>query len=225
MEALLLRHAKKVAFKVQETIRMLPGGAGRQALHQEEGQWPIAKGWAVGEEYTVDLLFALTEFTEANGATHVIPGSNLWSGRGGRVDNAMPTVRAEMDAGSVLVLTGSAAHAGGSNHGTAPRLGLAMGYQVGWLRPEANHVLGVPPVEARALPAPIQELLGYPLRYTPTSTPTKYVARPGALAYRSASSYACVGGHSQGTLSFGPRARLHWRPGGEASLIPHSLVH
>jgi hypothetical protein len=34
---------------------MLPGGTGRQALHQEEGQWPIAHSWAVGDDYTVDV--------------------------------------------------------------------------------------------------------------------------------------------------------------------------
>jgi len=98
-----------------------------------------------------------------------------------------------MRAGSAMLFSGSLVHAGGSNQATSERVGLVFGYQVGWLRPEANHVLGVPPHIARALPPPIQELLGYPLRYTPVSTPAKYDAAAGALAYRAAGSYAYNG--------------------------------
>ena len=92
---------------------------------------------------------------------------------------------------------------------------------MGWLRPEATHSLSVPPHEARDLPGPvarletlwhacslpqirvsislrlpcrpIQELLGYPLRYTPVSDPYKYNPEPGALAYRAAGAYAYNG--------------------------------
>jgi len=212
VEDVLLPHTKKIGFKVMETIRMLPGGHGRQALHQEEGQWPIAKDWPVGSDYTVDVMFALSDFTAANGATHVIPGSNLWSGRGGKVDDSMPTIRAEMKKGSVFMFTGSLVHAGGSNHADDPRIGLVFGYQVGFLRPEANHVLSVQPDKAKDLPAPVQELLGYPLRYTPVSTPSKYKPGPGALAYRAAGAYAYNGapdGHPSRLVPYAEFEEIH----------------
>lgn len=57
---------------------------------------------------------------------------------------------------------------------------------MGWLRPEATHYLSVPPSVAQELPRPIQELLGYPLRYKPVSDPYKYNPEAGALAYRAA---------------------------------------
>lgn len=194
VERILLPHTKKVGLKVAETIRMLPGGTGRQALHQEEGQWPIAHSWVPGEDYTVDIMFAVTDFTAANGGTHVVPGSNLWGGRGGRIDNRYPTIQAEMPRGSAMLFTGSTVHAGGSNSTEAARVGCVFGYQVGFLRPEANHVLGVPPEQAKQLPPAIQELLGYPLRYTPVCKPGKYEAKAGAHAYKPAGAYAYNGG-------------------------------
>lgn len=194
IEAVLLPYTKKIAFKVTETIRMLPGGKSRQRLHQEEGQWPMAQHWPLGADYSVDILFAITDFTAANGGTHIVPGSNLWFGRGSQIDDSMPTIQAEMPRGSALLFTGSLVHAGGKNTTSKPRVGLALGYQVGYLRPEANHVLSVPPEKAKDLPPPIQELLGYPLRYTPVSKPGKYEAKAGAIAYKAASSYAYNGG-------------------------------
>lgn len=210
VEKVLLRVCKKISFKVTEVIRMLPGGKARQALHVEEGQWPVTVGMPVGEDISIDCMVAVTDFTKENGATHIVPGSNLWYGRGrldgtGRVDNSRPTIQAEMPRGSVLFFTGSLVHAGGRNTTQKPRVGLVLGFQAGFLRPEANHYLSVPPAHARELPAPIQELLGYPLRYTPVSKPGKYEAVAGSLAYRAAGAYAYNGG-----------------PEGQSRLVPYA---
>lgn len=162
-------------------------------------------------------MWALTDFTDANGGTHVIPTSNLWP-RGAKPDNSMPTLQANMKRGSVFLFSGSTVHAGGKNTTDKVRTGLLFGYQVknaslqfacfvflflcqrsirskvGWLLPEALHVLAAPPDIARSLPPVVQELLGYPLRFTPVSKPQSYEAQAGALAYRPASSYAYTGG-------------------------------
>ena len=42
-------------------------------LHRDELNWPYATRT---EEITVTAIFALTDFTEANGATRVVPGSH-----------------------------------------------------------------------------------------------------------------------------------------------------
>ena len=66
-------------------------------------------------------MWALTDFTEANGATRIIPGSHLADHSpdyGSRYDS----IPAEMPKGSVLVWHGSLWHGGGANtHRRAPR--------------------------------------------------------------------------------------------------------
>ena len=65
-------------------------------------------------------MWALTDFTEANGATRIIPGTHLADHSpdyGSRYDS----IPAEMPTGSVLVWHGSLWHGGGANtHRRAP---------------------------------------------------------------------------------------------------------
>ena len=103
-------------------------------------------------------MWALDDFTAANGATRLVPGSHRWGER--RPDPA-PTVTAEMPAGSVMFYLGSLWHGGGANTTDRTRLGVILEYVAAWLRPQENHVLGVPREIARALPERLQELLGY----------------------------------------------------------------
>src|SRR4029450_11321696 len=42
-----------------------------------------------------------------------------------------------------------------------PRPGVILDYVAGWLRPQENHVIGVPPELVATLPERLQELLGY----------------------------------------------------------------
>ena len=70
---------------------------------------------------------------------------------------------AEMPAGSVLLYTGNVLHGAGANRSNSARFGLALHYNLGWLRQEENQYLAVPPEVARELPVQIRELLGYSL--------------------------------------------------------------
>jgi ectoine hydroxylase-related dioxygenase (phytanoyl-CoA dioxygenase family) len=99
------------------------------------------------------------DFTEANGATRVIPGSHQ---REDRLQfTHVDTVAAEMPAGSVLFYTGALYHSGGANRSQAARLGLNITYAVSWLRQEENQYLAVPADLARTLPEPLLRLMGY----------------------------------------------------------------
>jgi ectoine hydroxylase-related dioxygenase (phytanoyl-CoA dioxygenase family) len=60
-----------------------------------------------------------------------------------------------------MFYTGSVFHGGGANNTDTPRLGVILEYVAGWLRPQENHVLGVPRDVAATLPERLQELLGY----------------------------------------------------------------
>jgi len=107
----------------------------------------------------LNTMWALDDFTEANGATHVAPGSNHWTDQ--RPDENTKTVRALMPAGSVMFFVGTLYHGGGANNTDKPRLGTIIEYCAGWLRPQENHCLAVPAEIVRTLPARLQELLGW----------------------------------------------------------------
>ena len=105
-------------------------------------------------------LWALTDFTDANGATRVIPGSHL---RDHSPTYLQPydSVPAEMAAGSVLVWHGSLWHGGGANQTERRRVGVAMNYCAGYVRQQENQQLGIPREIARGFAPRLRELVGY----------------------------------------------------------------
>ncbi|HEX9641972.1 MAG TPA: phytanoyl-CoA dioxygenase family protein [Candidatus Krumholzibacteria bacterium] len=131
-------------------------GETAQNLHCDDTVYPVARPHA---ELVVNTMWALDDFTADNGATHVVPGSHKWTDK--RPDEGTQTVRAIAPAGSLIFFLGSAYHGGGANNTGKPRLGVILEYCAGWVRPQENHVLGVPKEIVRELPERLQELLGY----------------------------------------------------------------
>ncbi|MEO2169042.1 MAG: phytanoyl-CoA dioxygenase family protein, partial [bacterium] len=105
-------------------------------------------------------MWALTDFTEANGATRIIPGSHL-SDASPEYGKPYASVAAEMSKGSVLVWHGSLWHGGGPNRSKERRLGLAMNYCAGFIRQQENQQLGIPRDIARGFSPRLRELVGY----------------------------------------------------------------
>jgi ectoine hydroxylase-related dioxygenase (phytanoyl-CoA dioxygenase family) len=105
-------------------------------------------------------MWALTDFTEANGATRVIPGTHL-ADRSPDYGHPYDSVPAEMARGSVLVWHGSLWHGGGANTTGARRVGIAMNYCAGYIRQQENQQLGIPSDTARRFSPRLQELVGY----------------------------------------------------------------
>lgn len=107
----------------------------------------------------VSAFWPLTDTTEDNGATEVLPGSHLW----GPDYPADPDdiVKVTMRAGSLMIAKGTLWHRGGANRSGAPRLIVTPQYCVGWARQLENMVLAVPPAVAATLPDRARELLGY----------------------------------------------------------------
>ena len=131
-------------------------GEGAQPLHPDDALYPIARPH---RELVVNIMWPLEDFTEANGATRIVPGSHRWVDE--RPGPDTETVAVAMAAGTALVYLGSVWHGGGANRTGEPRLGVVLHYAVGWLRPVESHLLAVPPEAARLLPTRLQELLGY----------------------------------------------------------------
>jgi ectoine hydroxylase-related dioxygenase (phytanoyl-CoA dioxygenase family) len=155
--ARVLARATTFQLHVTETIDVGPGSA-PQPVHRD--QWAFDYfPFPVGHEALIATMWALSDFTEANGATRVIPGSH-------RLENRLEfsqsdTEPAEMEAGSLLLYTGSLYHGAGENRSDAVRSGLIVHYSLGWLRQEENQYLSVPQEILQTLPEDLLRLMGY----------------------------------------------------------------
>ena len=153
----VLSQATSFQLHLTQVIAIGPGEPG-QAIHRD--QWafdffPFPKGY----EVQCNTIWAMTDFTEANGATRIIPGSNHYEDRMRFKEE--DTVPAEMRKGSVLFYNGSVYHGGGANRSDATRIGVNITYNVSWLRQEENQYLSVPQEGARTLPVELLKLIGY----------------------------------------------------------------
>jgi ectoine hydroxylase-related dioxygenase (phytanoyl-CoA dioxygenase family) len=155
-DEILLGHCINYRIGSCTGIEILPGET-QQRLHRDDGIYPMHIG---GVEWQISALWALSDFTEENGATHVLPGSQ---GGSMRVAFSRPgdTVQAVMPKGSVLFYVGSMWHGGGANESNEARMALVNTYAVGWLRQEENMYLAVPKEIADGYPERIRRLMGY----------------------------------------------------------------
>lgn len=140
-----------------QAIQIGPGETA-QSLHRDDSVYPLKMPHP---ELVVNTMWAIDDFTEENGATHVVPGSHRWVDR--RPEPGMATERAVMPAGSLMFFVGSVFHGGGANNSPRPRLGVIIEYVVSWLRQQENQYLAVPRETVRELPRRLQELIGYSL--------------------------------------------------------------
>jgi ectoine hydroxylase-related dioxygenase (phytanoyl-CoA dioxygenase family) len=135
-------------------IEIAPGEV-EQILHRDEDIYPVPRPHP---QLVTNVMWAFDDFTQANGATRLLPGSHLANGQ---TPPDGELVYAEMPAGSVMLYVGSLWHGGGANRTDKPRFGAAIEYVVGWLRQQETHVIAVSPEVARTLPKRLRELLGY----------------------------------------------------------------
>lgn len=138
------------------SINIGPGETA-QPLHADDQLLPLPRPHL---PTVCNTMWALTDFTDANGATRLVSRSHLDPGLppyGGDY----PSIPAEMGRGSVLVWHGSLWHGGGANQTGERRIGIAMNYCAGYIRQQENQQLGVPPSMVRAFPRRLQELVGY----------------------------------------------------------------
>ena len=148
-----------------QIIDVGPGGGSdamphRLKMHRANGMW-IHDFQDASLDLQLEVMWALTDFTVDNGATHVVLGSHREEPRAGTRSHREPTIQAAMPQGSALIWTGWSVHGAGVNATSDRRIGMNINYALGFLVQEENQFLACPPHLARQLPAPMQRLIGY----------------------------------------------------------------
>ena len=157
LDGVLGDHATSYQLHLTQIIAIGPNET-PQPIHRDQWAFDFFE-FPAGFEVECHCMWAMDDFTEANGGTRVIPGSHRWA------DKLRPefeeTVSIEMPKGSVLLYVGSLYHGGGPNTTDAFRRGINVGYTLSWLRQEENQYLACPPDVARELPIELVKLMGY----------------------------------------------------------------
>lgn len=152
----VMKKATRFQLQLTQIISVYPGSPA-QKLHQDETIWDFFP-FPLDYHPQCNMLWALSDYTEENGATRVIPGSQDQKGRHYKYEDSLP---AEMPRGSALFYTGKVFHGAGENRSDMVRQALNVTYAAGWLRQEENQYLTTPIEVARELPDDLLKLMGY----------------------------------------------------------------
>lgn len=132
-------------------------GERAQPIHADDQVMPAAKPHI---PFVCNSMWALTDFTEENGATRIIPGSHKRDASP-EYGTHYDSIPAEMPKGSVLIWHGSLWHGGGANRSAKRRVGIAMNYCAGFIRQQENQQLGLPLGLVKTFEPRLQELCGF----------------------------------------------------------------
>ncbi len=151
-----LSHVTAVQLHLTQIISIEPGET-QQKLHRDQMAFDF---FAFPADYHVqcNTMWALTDFTAENGATHIAPGTSAMTDDAAAL---VATAQAEMRRGSVLFYDGKVLHGGGANRSSTVRRGVNITYAVGWVRQEENQFLATPLEIARTLDDDLLKMMGY----------------------------------------------------------------
>ena len=134
-------------------------GGEEMVLHADQGYLPFPTPKAV----VANIAWMLTDFTEANGATLVVPGSHVRQediARSGLPDGATP-VAAEGRAGSALVFDGRLWHGTGRNRTDEDRHAILSYHCRPFIRQQENPFLTLDPAVVAGFSDELRARTGY----------------------------------------------------------------
>lgn len=132
-------------------------GQEAQPLHADTNMVPLPRPHV---PIALNSMLALNDFTDANGATRLVPGSHTFD-HDPVYGTEYETQSAEMAAGSVVIFHSTLWHGGGANATGERRDGIACFYCAGWVRQQENQQLGVPWERLKGFDRRLQELCGF----------------------------------------------------------------
>ena len=135
-------------------------GGNVQLLHREMAIYePYVAHGPESRDLILNMMWAGTDFTVANGATRLVPGSHLWPAD--RLANESEVAQAVMPKGSVLFWLCRTLHGLGANSSGQRRTGIFHSLVVNWLAQEENQYLAFPADAASRLSLRARQVLGY----------------------------------------------------------------
>lgn len=159
-----------------EARSALPGG-GTQSLHRD---MPFVRDIAL----SLNVVWMLDDFTEANGATRVVPRSHLRA-EGPERDRVYPDeVLAVAPAGTLLLFNTMTWHGGGPNHTDRIRRAFHVHYCRSWVKPQRDHVRSMDAESLRDATPLLIRLLGYhsQMEFEPELNQHQRISAPGAAS-------------------------------------------
>ncbi|MDH2528294.1 phytanoyl-CoA dioxygenase family protein [Acinetobacter baumannii] len=148
-----------------QLIQIGPGNKS-QRLHRDLENFPafIELGPS-GPCVTANFMIALTDFTEENGATRLIPGSHKWDNFKMSPEDRLKhedTIPALMKAGDMLIWDGKLIHSGGENKTENEyRRGIALPITPAYFTPEESYAFSIDLNVIKTLSPRVQKILGF----------------------------------------------------------------
>ena len=121
---------------------------------------PERSSRAINPPVVINVFYAATDFTRANGATRLIPGSHL-SGAHPEPRGSYDEVQPEVPAGTAVIWDGRTWHAAGANDSDVPRAGISTYFAGPQFRQLVNLPYGTRPDVAAGLTEADRRLFGY----------------------------------------------------------------
>lgn len=149
------------------TVFELEPGTPAQQLHRDQDTFRFWSSMGPSApESMLNFFFALTPFTEANGATRVVPGSHRWAKfvhfLDPEFDGSVQTIPVEMDPGDCFIMSAKLVHGAGHNSTTNERRrALAVGVVRHDLTTHQAYPLIMPRDLVASMPPRVQSLLGF----------------------------------------------------------------
>ncbi|WP_254628987.1 phytanoyl-CoA dioxygenase family protein [Acinetobacter oleivorans] len=148
-----------------QLIQIGPGNVA-QKLHRDLENFPaFIKMGKSGPCVAANCMIALTDFTEENGATRIIPGSHEWDNFEMSEEERFrheDTIPALMKAGDMLIWDGKVVHSGGENKTDSEyRRGIALPLTPAYFTPEETYAFSIDLEIVRTLPARVQKMIGF----------------------------------------------------------------
>ena len=134
-------------------------GEEAQPFHVDDGVYAFPRPHP---NLVCNTMWAIDDFTEENGATRVVPGSNNFD-RDPEFQAHYESIPLEMPAGSIAFVLGNCYHGAGENTSGTDRAGLTINYCNGSMRQQENLMLSIHPARLMDFSRELQDILGFKL--------------------------------------------------------------
>ncbi len=156
MDHFLLPHCSDYQLNLSQLIS-IGAGERQQIIHADDPMYPFDHDNNM--QVMLNVMWAIDDFTNDNGATLIAPKSHLWERE--RHPKPEELIQASMKKGSCFIWLGSTRHGGGANKTLSSRRGIVMSYNLGWLKQADNYFLSIDRDDVKSYPHKLQRLLGY----------------------------------------------------------------